>query len=139
MQRLERFDNRRGRIVAVDLIEIDVIDTKPPERIVDGLHDMATRQPAVVRVVRQRIKHLGRDDDFVSPHEVMQRPPDDFFAHTQRVVIRGVEEVDAGIESLFENQATLGFIEHPRPPGRRAVRHRTQTEAGNVEIGRAEL
>ena len=43
VQGRERLFNGRVGIESMDLIEIDVIEAKPPERSVDGVHQMCFR------------------------------------------------------------------------------------------------
>ena len=62
MQRLHRLLDRRRRVEAVDLQEIDVVHLQALERSVDGVEDGRARKPALVGVVFE-LRHLGRVED----------------------------------------------------------------------------
>ena len=92
-------------VVAVALVEVDVVGAQPRERAVDLLEDLRAREPAVavghlaehlrrehVRVARPRLEHLA---------EELLRP-------AARVDVRGVDEVDAGVER--RGDARLGLV-----------------------------
>ena len=53
-QRLQRLLDRRRRVEAVDLVEVDIVHAEPAERIVDRVHDVLARQAALVGVLAHR-------------------------------------------------------------------------------------
>src|SRR5439155_22768404 len=61
-QRLHRLLERRRRVVAMTLVEVDEIDTQARERSVDLLENLRPRQPAILvghREVELRREHVG--------------------------------------------------------------------------------
>ncbi len=129
-----------GRLVveAVDLVEVDVIHAEPPQRRVDAVEEMLARQALVVRTVAHRQADLRGDDDLVALRELLQRAPGDLFADAARVHVRGVEEVDAALERAFDERPARRFVERPRMPLRRSVRHHAEADAGDFEPCRTE-
>ena len=59
---------RRDRVEAVDLVEIDVIEAEPLQAAGDLVHDVAARQADRVRPGPDPAAHLGRDDDVLALH-----------------------------------------------------------------------
>jgi len=62
----------------------------------------------------------------------------DFFADAERVHVRGVEEIDAGVDRAFEERLRGGFVEYPWPPARIAVTHAPERKPRNRQSTRAE-
>ena len=84
---------------------------------------------------------FGGDHDFVAASKFAKRAPDDLLAGAVRICVRGVEEVDAQVERLLNERATVLFVERPgmRTPLGHAVRHAAEADARNIESGIAEL
>src|SRR6185295_4492967 len=61
----------------------------------------------------------------------------DFFAHAIGVHVGGVEEVDAGFQRAAEEGTAFVLFQHPVAPFPGAVGHAAETEAGDLEAGRA--
>ena len=61
VQRLHRLLDRRVRVPAVDLVEVDVVGAQPAQRGVDRGQDVLAGQAAVVRAVRHGVEDLGRE------------------------------------------------------------------------------
>lgn len=55
------FFQRRLVVVAMGLVDIDVVHLQAPERAVDGFHDALTGQGAVVLTGTRRKEHFGPD------------------------------------------------------------------------------
>jgi hypothetical protein len=80
VQRRHGLLDRRARIEAVDLVEVDVIDAEPRQAGIDGGEDALARQPARVRALGRlgagriaalegkvdRKVELGGDDDLIA-------------------------------------------------------------------------
>ena len=47
VERLERLLDRRLRVEAMDLVEVDVVDAEPAQAVVDGVLDVLAREPAM--------------------------------------------------------------------------------------------
>ena len=138
IERLHRLFDRRLRIPAMDLIQIDVVDAQAAQRRVDAIEDVLARQAALVRAAAHCAVDLGRDHDLVARGERTQRPARDLLAHADRIDIGGVEEVDAGFISLSDQWQAGGFVEHPVAPGGVAVGHHAQADPRDLEAGRSE-
>ena len=80
VQRFERFLDRRLRVEAMDLIEIDVIDIEPAQAVIDRVHDMLARKSALIRIVSEWIKNFRGDHEFVAGRsEILQGAAEHFF------------------------------------------------------------
>ena len=66
VERAQRLLDRRDRIEAVDLIEIDVVEAEPLQAAGDLIHDVAARQADRVRPRPGAAAHLGGDDDVLA-------------------------------------------------------------------------
>ena len=128
-------------VEAVDLVEVDVVHAEPPQRVVDGVHDVLARQAALVGVVAHRVVDLGGDDHLVARGaEILQRPAGDLLAGAARVHVGGVEEVDPGLERRARRRAALlVLVEHPVAPLAGAVGHHAEAEPRHLEAGGAEI
>jgi hypothetical protein len=58
-ERLQRLLDRRRRVEAVDLVEVDVVGAQSAQAVVDGMQDVLARQAALVGVVAHRVEDLG--------------------------------------------------------------------------------
>ena len=78
--------------------------------------------------------HLGGQHDLVAAGEVLQRPAGDLLAGPQRVHVRGVEEVDPGLDGLPDQRAAGFLVQRPRmtAAARLAEAHAAQADAGHV-------
>ena len=129
VQRLHRFFDRRVLIEAVDLVEIDIVGPKSPERCVDGVHDVPARESPIAGIITHREEHLSSYDHFVPFGEISHSSAEDFLAHSARVHIRRVEKVDPQLECMFDERSAFLLCEHPRSPAFRAVRHHAEAKS----------
>ena len=104
-QRLHRLVERRLEVVAVALIEVDVVGAQARERCVDLLEDLFARQSVVVGVHRE--VQLRREDVRVAGARG-QHLPEELLRAAGRVHVRGVDEVDADIEG--RSDARFGLL-----------------------------
>jgi hypothetical protein len=101
-----------------DLVEVDPVGAEPPQRPVDRLDDPAAGGAAVVGVVVERQSDLGREHDVVAPPG--QCLADDLLGFAGRVDVRGVDEVDPGLERAVDDPdrgvviGVAGGTEHHR-------------------------
>ena len=106
--------DRRGRIEAVDLVEVDVVELQPLQAGLDPVHDVAARGAARVRARAGLVEDLGRDDHVLARHlEILQRLAGDLLRHAPGVHIGGVDEVDAGVNRLATRRSASACC---RPP-----------------------
>jgi hypothetical protein len=128
-------------VVAVHLVQVDVVGAEPPEAVVDLGHDRLARQASAVGAWPHRVAQLGRDDDVVPVGEVAQRPPEDLLARPLRVHVRGVEEVDPGVQCVLDQRSARLLAERPDrvPAVGLAIGHRPDRDGRHVETGGAEL
>ena len=90
----------------------------------------------------QTLQPVERDEILCGDHgpvargiEIFQRPAEYFFAHTDRIHIRRVEEIYAQFERATNEGTALFFFEHPRPPVLRAISHSAEAKPRNPEAG----
>ena len=141
VQRLERLLDRRAVVPAVNLVEVHVVHAEAPQRGVDPGHDRLARETAAVRALAHRHEDLGGDDDLVAVGHLPQRAAGDLLARAVGVGVRGVEEVDPGVEGLAEEGFRRVLVEGPRVGAAvgDAVAHAPQADPRHVDTGHAEL
>src|ERR1700693_1237373 len=82
----------------MDLVEVDMVSLQAPQTSLNAVHDVAARGPDVIAPRADAAVDLGRDHDMVPRDlEVLQRLPEDLFALTLRINIRGIKEVDPAL------------------------------------------
>src|SRR3954469_14334557 len=138
VQRLHRLLDRRVRVPAVDLVEVDVVHAEPLQRGVDGGEDVLAREPAPVRARRHLPVHLGRDHRLVARQEARHEPARGHLARAARVDVGGVEERDAALDGAADDRLRGGLVEDPGAVGVVAVAHHPEAHARDVEAGAAE-
>ena len=132
-QRAERLLDVGARIGAVDLVEVDPVGAEPPEGVLDRAHDPAAGVAPLVGVLAHRVVELGGQHDVVAP-AAGQRLGDDLLGLALPVDVRGVDEVDPGVQCRMDDAHRLGVIgiapraEHHRPEAELADRHAGATE-----------
>jgi hypothetical protein len=132
---------RRGVVIAVDLVEVDVVGAEPGEAVIDLGHDRLAGEPFAVGAGPHGVAQLGGDHHVVAVREVLQRPAEDLLARALRVHVRGVEEVDARVQGVADQRARIGLAERPDRVAALglAVGHRADGEGRDVQAGGAEL
>src|SRR4051794_30329305 len=103
---------RRVLVVAVALVEVDVVDAKPLQRGVTLLCYVLAREPAVVRALAHPQVHLRRQKVRVAL-EVLQRPAHYLLRGPAHVHVGRVEEVDADLVRPVDAGRRLLRIDAP--------------------------
>ena len=131
IQRFERFFNRRGKVPAVNLIQVDIVHFEAAQGILAGFDDMLTAQSPSVRTIAHGSVDLGRQDNIVACSHLAQPFAGDFFAHTNRVDIRGIKKSHARFKGEGEVLARRVFPDGPLAPFAIPVAHAPHTDARN--------
>src|SRR5438067_13924284 len=97
----------------MDLVEVDVIGAEAAEARIDLALDRLARQTGAIGSRPHPAINLGRDDDLVSPGEVLDRATEDFLTAAERIAVRRVEEIDAGFERMLDERAALLLAKTP--------------------------
>ena len=132
VQRFERLLDRRLRVEAMDLVEVDIVGREAAKRGLDRQHDVLAREAAIVRPGTHRKKDLRGDHDVVAAAEFAQGTSDDRFRHTDGIHVGGIEEIDAHFDRALEERTGRFLVQYPWAPARRAVSHGPQTQAGDL-------
>ena len=124
---------RRLVVVAVGLVEVDVVGLQPREGQVDGLEDVLARQAPVVRAVADRPVDLGEDLETATAF-ALQGTAEHRLGAPGGIDVRGVEGRDAGVESGADAGdrgvlLDLGPVGHPV-----AVGDLADQQAGPAEV-----
>src|SRR5882724_5906227 len=133
VERRERLFYRYCALEAVDLIEVDRIDTEPSQTRFARLDDVLTRDAAHVGRVCHREMHLCGEHYLFHLRHLVERSAGHLFAHAHRVHVGGVEEVDAKVQGFLIEGARVDFVQDPRAPFWGAVGHASQTDPGDFE------
>lgn len=115
----------------MDLIEVDVVDTKSLEAGLGLVEDVLPREALRVGSLPQAPTHLRRDDEFV-PVVPGERIPEYLFAGAVVVDVRCIEEVDPQVECALDHFETL------LAAGRSTEVHTAQTEPGYFQVSASE-
>ncbi len=104
-ERFHRLLERRVPVVAMALVQVDVVGAQACERRVHLLDDLRAREPAAA------VRH--REEDLRREHVRVALPPgehlaEELFGSAAGVDVRGVDEVDADLERLRD--AGLGLV-----------------------------
>jgi hypothetical protein len=85
----------------VYLVEVEVVGSEAAKKISDRLHDPLAGTTTVVRCRAHRHEEFcGQEDVITAPGE---RFSDDFFGAAVGVNIRGINEVNAGVEGVVDD------------------------------------
>ncbi len=140
MQRGECLFDWRLRVEAVNLVEVNIVCAQPAQAVVNGVHDMFARKPFLVGVVTHGKEHFGCNHQLVARWpKVFQGAPQNLLTGADGIHVRGVKEIDAGFERLFDKRAALFLFQHPLAPLCCAVGHAAQTDARDFYAGRAKV
>jgi hypothetical protein len=138
VQRAQRLLPRRERVVAVDLVEVDVIGAEALQAGVDGVHDVAARQPDRVGAAAGAPAGLGRHHHILAPRA--QRLAQDLLRAARRVDVGAVEEVDPRVQADAHQPIGLRLVgaadglEHSLA----AEGHGPEAELGDPQPGAAQ-
>ena len=117
----------------MDLVEVDPVGAQAAEAVLHLAHDPAPRVAELVRVVAHRAVHLGGQHHVVAP--ALQRLADDLLGLAARVHVRGVDEVDPGVERAVDDRGRLVVVAFsPGPEHHRAQAERADLHAGGSEV-----
>ena len=138
VQRLHRLLDRRVRVEAVDLVQVDVVRAEPRQRRVDLFEDRLARQALSAGAVVHLPPHLRREHDVLTAGVAGDRAADDLFGRAELIDVRGVPERHAELDGLLEERLCLVFGERPRVGvrgGRVAVAHAAEREPAHLQSG----
>ena len=140
VQRLHRLLDRRRRVPAVDLIEVDVVGAQAPKAGVDLGHDRLAGQAGAVRAGAHAMEHLGRDHNLVAPRGLCDDLTQDLFAAAGRIHVGRVEEVDSGVERAVDDWTRGLEIQRPcvGSSTSRAEAHAAEAQPRHFEPGRTQ-
>ena len=129
----------------MDLVQIHVIHPQPAQRVLARLDDVLAAQAARDSGPCPWPVDFGRHHDIVARRHLPQMQPGDLLAQPDRVNVRGVEEIDPGIERDVEMLARIFFVDVPALRAQRPIRHfaaaithASQAEPRNRDSGLAE-
>ena len=101
-------------VEAVDLVEVDPVGAEPAQAGLALLDDPAARVAALVRAFAHRPVHLRREHDLVAAS--FERLGDDLLRLAARVDVRGVDEVDPGVERRWMIRIDSSWSVFPHAP-----------------------
>ncbi len=111
------------RIGAVNLIEIDVIGSQSPQRVLTGSDQVAARiAPGVGILLVDRKVPFCREDDSIPPAIALKRFAENLFRAGARIYIGCIDEVDTDFDRSVDHAEGILFRCLP------AKHHRAQTE-----------
>ena len=140
VERAERFLDRRQRVEAVQLVEVDVVGAEAAQARLDRAGQVVARGADVVRSRPAAEGALGRDEHLVAP--ALDRLAEDLLGQAVRVDVGRVEHRDAGLEADVDEPRRLGDV--ARAPGLEelvaaAEGAGAEAERGDLEARAAEL
>src|ERR1700754_588368 len=105
------------------------------------MENRLAREAAAIGPRAPALEGSRRDHDLVAPGEILQGATEDLFRAAVRIMVGGIEEVDAELECLLDERTTLFLIERPRMVTAVgcAVGHAAEDDGGNFEAGAAEF
>lgn len=109
-------------------------------RLASHWEDVVARQALGVRPVADAHAHLG-GDQHVALAPAAERLADDLLGEALRVGIRGVEQVDAGIDAEIDEAGRLGELRRAggREGAAAAEGHRAHGDGGDLDAGASEI
>ena len=142
VERFQRLLDRRERVEAVDLVEVDVIELQPLQARLRLVEDVVARCAALVRPVAHGAEDLGGHHDLIARHaDILQRLAGDLLRQAPGVDVRRVEKVDARIEGGAQELVGLLLLDGAdvAPDAFAAAeRHRAEAQFGDEEAGLSE-
>ncbi len=135
VKRFHRFLDGRTIIKAVDLVKVQIVGSKAPERSVNlAQNGLAGKLPLIE-------KHLGGNHYFVTGSaDILKRPPQVLFAGPEGIDVGRVEEVDAQVDSVCHHSLRVFRPQGPLMKIFRgfSVGHAAYADAGNLNPGFSE-
>ena len=129
-ERLHRLLERRRLVVAVALVEIDVVGLQAEQRGIDLLQDLRPRQPTVA-VAHREVELRGEHVRVARPGA--EHLAEELLRRAATVDVRGVDEVDPELEGAIDagDRPVALDATAERQPG-------AERDLGDVEVARAE-
>jgi hypothetical protein len=93
----------------VEQVQVEVVCAELGEAALDRPPDVCRRRSTGAGDTRDRHSKLGGDDDLVAP--MAEGRTEKRFGLPVAVVVRSVEDLDSGIESLVDHQPGTGPVE----------------------------
>ena len=108
-ERAHRLGERRLRVGAVRVEDVDVVEPEPAQALVEARQHVLSRAPVAVRPRPHVVAGLGRDHELVAkrPEILREDRAEDLFGRAVRrpVVVREVEVRDPAVESAPDDRA----------------------------------
>src|SRR5258705_5285337 len=99
----KRLFDRSDGIVAVDLVQIDMVGLQTAKTGLHTVHNVASRSPDVIPPRADAAIDLRRDHNILPCDvKVFQRLAENLFALTLRVIVRRIKEVDAAVNRRLD-------------------------------------
>src|SRR5258705_2272808 len=99
----KRLFDRSDGIVAVDLVQIDMVGLQTAKTGLHTVHNVASRSPEFIPARADAAIVLRRDHNILPCDvKVFQRLPENLFALTLRVIVRRIKEVDAAVNRSLD-------------------------------------
>ncbi len=131
VHRVRRLFDRNQRVGPVDLIDVDVIGSKPAQGILDLAHDAGAAGIAENLLVLPLESRLGGDQDTRAQAGFGDRFADDLLGTAEAISGRGIDQVDAVIQRGANRGNGFRFVgPAPHPP---ADRPRADGDAGHFD------
>ena len=145
VQRAQGLVDGGDGVVAVDLVEVDVIGLQPLQAALNRVHDVPARGAAVIGPWPHVAEHLGGQHHILAGHaDVLQGLADPGLGLAERIDVGGVDEVDATLQGLADDRVDLVLVQPadrlPDPrAGLAAKGHRPQADFGHEQACAAKL
>src|SRR5712664_4408027 len=106
----KRLFERGHGIIAVDLVQVDMVGLQTAETSLDAVHNVAARSSDIIPPRADAAIDLRRDHDILPRDvEVLQRLAENLFALTLRIIIRRIKEVDAALDRCLDELIGRGL------------------------------
>ncbi len=136
---LHRLLDRRSRIPAMDLVEVDVVHVEPRQGRVDGRQDVLAGESSTVLARSHRHEDLGRHHHLVASEELGQQAAGRHLARPLRVGVGRVEEGDATLDGGADDRFPVVLVEHPRPVAVVAEAHHPEADPRDPQAGPSQV
>src|SRR5262245_7587969 len=113
VQCIERLLDRRERVETMHVVDVDVIDSEPPQACVTSSEQMMTRRAGVIRAFAESKGRLGRNQEVVAL--ALYGLAENFLGKSIRVDVSRIEDVDASVKA--EADEALGLLNSGGSPG----------------------